>query len=118
MRRLMSLMSCVVAFVMALPRTSLLHFPSSEPEPCLLGCCRPGPAAGLSDDRRMPFAAQYCFDRAFLRDRKYDDRHPVFAGKRERGAIHDLQVFLERFLVAELVVTLRFRVLFGVGGIN
>ena len=45
-----------------------------------------------------PGAAQDGFDRSRLPDREHDDRHTVFAGKRKRGGIHDLEVALDRLL--------------------
>ena len=51
-------------------------------------------------------------------DREHDDRHTVFAGKRERGRIHDLQIAVEGLLMARCVITLRLRVLLRIGAID
>ena len=45
-----------------------------------------------ADDGGAALAAQNRFDRARLLDREHDDRHTVFAGKREGGGIQDLQI--------------------------
>ena len=66
----------------------------------------------------MAFAAQDGFDGTLLGDREYDDRHTVFAGKRESRAIHHLQVLLNRFLMADFVVSLGLGVLFRISAVN
>src|SRR6202140_4784124 len=99
MRRLMSLISCV-SFAMAIPRTRSRY---------LTGADR------LANHGRAAFATQNGLDCALVGDREHNDRHPVFPGKREGGRIHHPQVFLDCFLVAELVVTLGFGVLLGIG---
>ena len=68
---------------------------------------RHGHAEPLADGGDVPLAAQDRLDRAAFPDRKHDDRHPVFPGKREGRRIHDLQVAIERLLVVEAVVALR-----------
>src|SRR5262249_39443363 len=66
----------------------------------------------------MTLAAQYGFDSALLGNRKHDDRHTVFAGKRESRSVHHLEVLLERLLMTDFVVPLGFRVFLRIGGID
>src|SRR3974390_780502 len=113
MRRLISLMSCVVAVVMDVPRTRRSQAQEAR---------RSGywyvPARNLADDGRASLATQNGLDRTPLGNRKDDDRHPVFPGKREGGGIHDPQILLNGLLVAQALVPLGFRVFLGVGGVN
>src|SRR5262245_4086684 len=112
MRRLISLMSCVVMFVIEIPRNCLLGFTSS----CVRTCSeiRTSARSTLSDNCRVTLAAQNSFDGTFLGNREYDDRHTVFTGKRESRAVHHLQILLERFLMADFVVPLGLGVLFRI----
>src|ERR1700733_14891546 len=71
-----------------------------------------------ADSGEVTLPAQDSLDRAVLADRENDDRHPVLAGKRERRAIHDLQVAVERLLMVEALVALGLRLALRIGGIN
>src|SRR6202140_304624 len=82
---------------------------------------RSGPQVGarlLADDGKAPFSAQHLFDRAPLPDRKYDDRHTVFLGKREGRGVHDLQALIQGLLMAQAIIALGLRVLLRIGGID
>ena len=51
-------------------------------------------------------------------DREHDDRHTVFAGKRECGRVHDLVVALDRLRMGQTVEPLGGRVLFRIGAVD
>src|SRR5215472_12639049 len=75
-------------------------------------------AAPSADRGEVTLAAQDSLDRAGQSDRKNNDRHTVLSSKRERGGIHDFQVAVERFLVAEMLVALGARIAFGIRSID
>ena len=79
----------------------------------------PNPIRRLfADNRGMTLTAQYLLDRSRLADRKHNDRHTVFAGKREGRGIHHFEVLLDGFLMAQALIALGGRVAFGVGAID
>src|SRR5262245_14693953 len=80
---------------------------ATEPFACAAACLS-------TDQRRAAFATQNRRDRTWHADRKHDDRHTVFPGKREGGGVHDLQIAIERVLMAEPVIAFRFGVLLWV----
>src|SRR4051794_20397127 len=84
MRRLSSVMLCV-AIAMATLRNAV------RSKPLRL------------DDGGVCLTAQHRLDRALFPDRKHDDRHTIFPGKREGGGVHDFQIAVERLPVSEAV---------------
>src|ERR1700681_3180191 len=75
-------------------------------------------ARGSADGGEMSITAQDGLDGALRPDAKHDDRHTVFPGKREGRRIHDFKVFLQRFLVAEPVVSGGAGIALGIGRID
>src|SRR5215813_1960214 len=74
--------------------------------------------ASPADDGRSALAAQHGFDRASLADREHDDRYTVFTGKRKGGGVHDLEVTLDRLIVAQPLVALGLGVDLRVGAVD
>src|ERR1700722_6662436 len=68
---------------------------------CRRGSCLRYRAASAADDGRSALSAQHGFDRAARGDREHDDRYTVFAGKRKRCGIHDLEVALDRLVMGQ-----------------
>ena len=65
-----------------------------------------------------PWPRKTGLDRPRLPDREHDDRHPVLAGKREGGRIHDLQITFDRLLVGQAVIADGLWVLLGIGAVD
>src|SRR6516225_3228605 len=111
MRRFSSLMSKLPVGMTLSPPDSCSSRPTA-----LHGSALRRPSA--SDDGAAAGAAQNCADRAWLRDRKHDDRQRSFPGKRECGSVHDLIVAFDGLGMAEAVKSPGGRVFFGIGAVD